>query len=183
MLKNLTIPEWLAFFRIITFPVVVVLVFMLDKTAFAWVYIILFSTDVWDGFTAWLLKNDSTRREFLDTWGDNLYMIAGTVAFYHFEPQFFNEYLTYIILVYTIYILELVMSLIKFGKPSNFHNYLAKAAAASQFFFVAYMLIFEPNTLLFFIAVAFSILDVIDEIIILLKVKELKTHISGFWKV
>jgi phosphatidylglycerophosphate synthase len=183
MLKRLTLPEWLAFFRIITFPIVVVLIFMLEKNVFAWIYIILFSTDVWDGFTAWVLKNDSTRREFLDTWGDNLYMIAGTIAFYHFEPDFFNEYSGYIILVYGIYVLELVMSLIKFGKPSNFHNYLAKAAAATQFFFIAYMLIFNPNFLLFFLAVIFSILDVMDEIIILLKVKKLKTHVQGFWKV
>jgi phosphatidylglycerophosphate synthase len=73
MLKNLTLAEWLAFFRIITFPIMVALVFILDKNIYAWVYLILFSTDVWDGFVAYVMKNDSDRREFLDTWGDNLF--------------------------------------------------------------------------------------------------------------
>lgn len=182
MLKQLTIPEWLAFFRIITFPIVLGLVFLLDKTTFFWVYLILFSTDVWDGLFAFIMNNDSDRREMLDTWGDNLYMVAGTVAFYHYEPQFFHDNLIMILIVYGIYIIELVMSLIKFGKPSNFHNYMAKAAAASQFLFIAHLLYFDPNYLLLLVAFSLSVLDVIDEIIILLKLKEWKTHVHGFWK-
>ncbi|MGK7391619.1 MAG: CDP-alcohol phosphatidyltransferase family protein [Candidatus Cyclobacteriaceae bacterium M2_1C_046] len=182
MLKNLTLAEWLAFFRIITFPVVIALVFILEKNVFAWTYLILFSTDVWDGLAGKLMKNDSTRREVLDTWGDNLYMVAGTVAFYHYETEFFNQYIEVILIVYGIYILELVMSLIKFGKPSNFHNYLAKAAAASQFLFMAHLLFFDPNFFLMVVAFFFSCLDVLDEIIILIKLKKWRTHIDGFWK-
>lgn len=182
MLKKLTLPEWLAFFRIITFPIVLGLVFWLDKNVFFWVYMILFSTDVWDGLVAKIMKNDSSRREMLDTWGDNLYMFAGTVAFYHYETEFFQDHIILILFVYGIYILELVMSIIKFGKPSNFHNYLAKAAAASQFLFIAHLLYFDPNFLLLLIGFFFSFLDVLDEIIILLKLDKWQTHVKGFWE-
>ena len=182
MFKDLTLAEWLAFFRIITFPLVTGLIFFLDKNAFAWTYIILFSTDVWDGLAAYIQKNDSDRREILDTWGDNLYMIAGTVAFYYYEQAFFNNNIEFVLAAYFLYAIELISSIIKFGKPSNFHNYIAKAAAASQFAFIAYLLIFEPNFYLLLLAFGLSCLDVLDEMIILIRLKKWETHLKGFWE-
>lgn len=183
MFKNLTIAEKLSFFRIITFPVMVALIFLVEKHVYGWIYIILFSTDAFDGFFAWLQKNDSDRREFFDSWGDNLYILAGLIGFYHFEPLFFKSYFVVTLVVLGLYMFELILSLIKFGKPSYFHNYLAKTAAFFQIVFLAYLFFFEANLLLFLLAAFLSVLDVIDEVIILYNIKKWRTHIQGFWQV
>jgi hypothetical protein len=113
--------------------------------------------------------------------GRQFVFLAGMVGFYHYEPVFFERYIEFILFVVGLYALELVLSLLKFHKPSNFHNFAAKAAAFSQFVLLAYLFFFEANLFLFCLAVFFSVLDVIDELIILYKVKEWRTHVKGFW--
>lgn len=183
MLKNFTLPEWLAFFRVITFPVMIALVFFVEKDVYGWIYLICFSTDVLDGVFAFVFKNDSARRAVLDTWGDNGYMIAGLIGVYYFETTFIESYLYVIVAVVGLYILELIMSLIKFGRSSHFHNYLAKVAAFCQFAFFIFAFFFKANAFLFSLAAFFSVLDVIDQIIILSKVKKWRTKVNGFWQV
>ncbi len=182
-MKKLTFPEWLAFFRIITFPVLVVLLFVIDRVVFGLIYVILFSTDALDGFTAWLLDNDSDRREILDTWGDNLYLTVGLAGFYYHEPAFFQSKLIIILTIIILYIIELIMSLIKFGRPSHFHNYLSKVAVFFMIIFLAWLFIFDINTALFYIVIVLIFLDIIDEFIILFSLKKWRTHIRGFWEV
>lgn len=183
MLKNLTLAEGLALFRIITFPLLVAFIFLLEKEVFAWIYLILFSTDVLDGFVAWLQKNDSDRREVLDTWGDNAYFAAALIGFYHYEKEFFMTYIFVIGAIIGLYVFELVLSILKFGKPSNFHNYLAKAGAFGMFVFFVDLFFYDANLSLFLLAVVFCLLDVTDQLLILWKIKSWKTHITGFWKV
>lgn len=182
-LRNLTLAEWLALTRIITFPPMMVLIFILERRVFGWVYIALFFTDVLDGLAANLMKNDSDRREVLDSWGDILYLLIGIVAFFYFEPRFFISRWPFILIIAGLYLLQLVISLIKFGKPTHFHNYLTKVAVFFMVLFLLYLFLFSLRPVLFYIAIAFCSLDVIDQFIILLRIRKWETHISGFWKV
>ena len=75
------------------------------------------------------------------------------------------------------------MAFRKYGKVSNFHTYLAKAAAVFQGIFL--ILIFflpEPPLALFYAAVIITIIDLIEEIILVLILPKWEVNVKGiFW--
>lgn len=179
--KALNIAEWFSFSRIITFPIVILLVLLDERQITAWFYIIMFSTDFLDGFFAYFFNMEGKRRAQLDTMGDILYIIAGIFAFFIFEPDFFMNHRYWILSVAFLYLVQLTISLIKYGKPSLFHTYLAKTATTCQVVFIAHMLFFKPSETIFYIAIVFSILEVIEEVFMLFYIKEWKENVKGIW--
>lgn len=180
-LKNLNTAEWFSMSRIITFPVVVILILLDQREITAWFYVIMFSTDFIDGFFAYFYNMEGKRRAFLDSVGDILFLLAGFFGFFMFENDFFIDHLQWIVFVALLYVAELAVSLFKYGKPSFFHTYLAKIATGAQVIFICYMFFFNANAFLFFIAVFFSILEVIEEVIMVFNIKKWRANVKGFW--
>lgn len=171
----------LALLRIITFPVVLYFIIAEDRQVSAILYIIFFSTDVLDGATAILFNLESNRRQKLDTIGDILFLLTGLTGLFIFESSFAMNHLEWIILVIGIYFTEFILSLLRFRKPSFFHTYSAKVAAFLQVAFLVYTLFFTPLDWLFYVALAASVLDALEDIIIVFKLKEYRTNIKGIY--
>jgi phosphatidylglycerophosphate synthase len=180
-LKDLNIAEWFSFSRVLTFPIVILLVLLEKREITAWFYIIMFSTDFIDGFFAYFFNMEGKRRAQLDTLGDILYILAGIFGFYIFETEFFLDHLIWVALITFLYLVQLLISLLRFGRPSLFHTYLAKIATVSQVIFICHMFFFTASAFIFYVAIVASLLEVIEEIIMALKIKETKENVKGFW--
>lgn len=180
-LKKLNTAEWFSLSRIITFPIVIILILMDLRHVTAWFYVIMFSTDFIDGFFAYFYNMEGKRRALLDSVGDILYLLAGLYGFYVFENEFFIEHLNWIVFVALLYVIELAVSLFKYGRPSFFHTYLAKIATGFQVIFISYMFFFHASALIFYMAIFFSILEVVEEVIMIFNIRKWRANVKGIW--
>jgi CDP-diacylglycerol--glycerol-3-phosphate 3-phosphatidyltransferase len=81
-----------------------------------------------------------------------------------------------------LYILQNALALIRYGKMTSFHTYLAKAAAIMQGVFL--LLIFfltEPPYIIFYAASILTILDLTEEFIIVLMQRRWQTDVKGLY--
>ena len=180
-LKKLNIAEFFSLVRVITFPLLLYFTFVDERYVVAWLFIILFSTDFIDGFFAKFFKMESDRRAKLDSLGDVLFFISGIIGFYQFENQYFIDNFIFIAISGGLYLSVFIISLIKFGKPVNFHTYTAKITAVFLVVFLAYVLFFGGNDFLFFLAFTFSVIETIEEIIIIQYIDDWNANIPGLW--
>lgn len=178
-LKKLNIAEMFAMWRVVSFPIILGLIFLDARNLTAWLYMIFFSTDILDGAFAKLFNMESERRARLDTLGDVLYLLTGAIGYYVFETVHFRENLLLIAMVFGAYLLQLVLSMHKWGTPSTYHTWLAKITAFVQVVFLLSTLFFGPYWLLFYLSIGFSLLDALEDIAITLLLRKRISHIRG----
>lgn len=178
-LKNLNLAEGFALSRLITFPVMIGLIFFASRPVIAWSFLLFFSTDILDGFFAHLFGMETERRSKLDSTGDVLFFLAGLVGFYIIETEYFHQQITWLAVLAFFYLLQFTVSLIKFKRPSSFHTYSAKLAAFFQFIFLAWMFFFSPSDFLFYAAFGLGVIESIDETLVALHVKNWNTNMKG----
>lgn len=178
-LKNLNTAESFALVRVVSFPLVLYFICSDDRFIAAWLYIILFSTDFIDGFFAFFFEQESTRRAQLDTLGDILFLLVGVYGFYVFETEFFIQHIWSIVLIFGLYLTQLLFALIRWKKPTSFHTYTAKLAAIAQVIFLGATLLFEASVGLFYFALLLSVLDALEEIVLTLLLPHWKANIKG----
>lgn len=180
-LKNLNLAESFALSRLITFPIMIAIIFFADRMIVAWMYLIFFSTDVLDGFFAHFFGMETKRRSKLDSTGDVLFLLAGLVGFYVLETSYFQQKIVWLGILAFFYLFQLSVSMIKFGRPSSFHTYSAKLAAFFQFLFLAWTFFFSPSDFLFYTAFILGVLESIDELLVALHIKKWETNMKGIF--
>ena len=83
-----------------------------------------------------------------------------------------------------MFIIQIIMAIIRYGKISSYHTYLAKAAAIFQgSFMILLFLLPEPVMPLFYVAALITFLDIAEEIILVFVLKEWKTDVKGLYYV
>jgi len=182
-LKYLNTAEWFSLVRIILFPLVLVLAILDLKIAFKWSFLIVFSTDFIDGFFAKFHSMESDRRARLDTAGDALLLMAGILGIYIFETQFILGHLSWILVVTSIYLVEVVISLVKFRQMVNLHTFMAKINAFLLVLFIIISLFFQPYEALLYLSLGFTCLTLAEEIFIIVSIKKVRSNVNGFWEV
>ncbi|HUZ57837.1 MAG TPA: CDP-alcohol phosphatidyltransferase family protein [Hanamia sp.] len=106
-----------------------------------------FFTDSIDGLLARKFKVTSIAGAKLDSIGDDLTVIAGTIGLIAFKSAFLKEEISLIILLLSLFVLQTVLAFVKFGKMTSFHTYAAKAAAILQGVFLILLFLFTQSSL------------------------------------
>lgn len=151
------------------------------KTLFAWLLLISLSSDIIDGIVARRMKMVTTRGARLDSIGDALTFSLAAIGVYVFEHTFLLNHLMAVLMAVVPYFLQIVLAVIRYGRPSSFHTYLAKAAALFQGCFILLLLFFEPWLWLFYATVTITVLEVAEEIILLYLVARDSTDVKGLY--
>lgn len=169
-------------YRTLTAPLLIVLIIYKQIDWFKWLLALSFFTDAIDGFLARKFKVASIAGAKLDSIGDDLTVIAGTVGMMVFKSAFLKEEIFLIIFLWSLFALQTVLALIKFGKMTSFHTYAAKAAAILQgVFFI--LLFFLPNPVfeLFYVTIFVTAFELIEELIIILWLPKWRTNVKGLY--
>ena len=173
--------EWIPFLRLLTVPFITTFI-LLDWRVFAGMtYLVSFSSDALDGFVARHYDLESDRRGRLDSIADEFLLAAGVLAFYRFENDFFMEHQTLITIVLAAYVFQLAFSLIRYGTFSSFHTISARAAAVIQVIFLTTMFFFGVFPWLFYVMMALSIIELIEENILIAMFPKWKAHVNGIY--
>ena len=172
----------ITFYRTLTAPLLVFLIIYKQMDWFKWLLTLSFLTDAIDGFLARKFKVTSIAGAKLDSIGDDLTVIAGTIGMIAFKSAFLKEEIFFIILLLSLFVLQTVLAFVKFGKMTSFHTYAAKAAAILQGVFLI-LLFFLPNPLyeLFYAATFVTAFELMEEITIIFWLPKWRTNVKGLY--
>jgi phosphatidylglycerophosphate synthase len=169
-------------YRIIAAPFLLVLLFTEQYNLFRWLLAVSFFTDLIDGFLARKYKVASVPGTKLDSIGDDLTVFVGMIGLFTLKWDFIKEQKVIFILLFLVYLLQVVYAFYRYRKMTNFHTYLAKTAAILQGVFL--LLAFftdEPNLILFYTAAGITIVELTEEIILVRLLPHWQTNVKGIY--
>ena len=134
-----------------------------------------------DGYLARKLKITSSRGSQLDSIGDQLTLVVGIIGLLVFEREFIVENYLLIILGLFLYSIQMIYALLKYGKTTAFHTYLAKLSAFTQGIFILWLLFFGPVYWLFYLMIILGIIETLEEITLIFLYKKWVAGVKGLY--
>jgi CDP-diacylglycerol--glycerol-3-phosphate 3-phosphatidyltransferase len=169
-------------YRILAAPVLVYLLFNNYPVPFKWLLLFSFSTDAIDGFLARTLNAGTHTGAMLDSIGDVLTLVAAFTGIVYYRPEFIAEQYPVIYSICFLFVFQVFFALIRYKKLSSFHTYLAKISAVLQGVFMLTLFFFSGIIyFLFYLAAFFTIIALIEEIILTYLIPEWKTDVRGLY--
>jgi cardiolipin synthase len=160
-------------YRIAAAPVMMALLFYGPPTWFKWLVGLSFFTDLIDGVLARKFRVNSALGARLDSIGDDLTVLITTAGLFMKRPEL-------------LFLIQTGLALYRYGRISSFHTRLAKLAALAQGLFILSFYFFDTvNYPLFYAAVSITLLELIEEIVLVYWFKEWTTDVKGLiwvWK-
>lgn len=171
----------LTVYRIIITPFLIVLLFQ-ESEAFKWFLISAFITDALDGFLARRFKVTTQLGAKLDSVADDCLFVLSVAAVIYLYPQILFENLYIILGLICIFLVKMLLLYVKHDKfISGLHTYLTKTAAFMQAVFFLHCIFFQPGNVLFYVMVGFTMVAMVEEIIIICSSKELRPNTKGLF--
>lgn len=169
-------------YRLIAAPFLIFFVFAGETGLFRWLLAFSFFTDAIDGYLARRYNTVSIMGAKLDSWGDDLTVLAGTIGLIVLKNSFFPEEYIWLLLLFALFLVQFGLALYRYGKATSFHTKLAKLAAVLQGSFLILCFFFpEPPRLLFYITVAVTALELLEEIILIFLLPKWKADVKGIY--
>ena len=169
-------------YRIVTAPLLVVLLFKGEQELFKWLLGVSFFTDLIDGVLARTFKVTSILGTRLDSIGDDLTVLVAILGLGVLQPRFFIEQWTLLLPLGMLFLLQTGFALYRYGKITSFHTYLAKLAALAQGVFLLSFFFFETiHYSLFYAAVFITMAELAEEIVIVWMLPRWKSNVRGLW--
>lgn len=172
----------ITFYRLVAAPLLIVMILFHHIEIFRWLLAVSFFTDAIDGYLARRYKVVSKTGSKLDSIADDLTILAAIAGIVVFEPAFVRHELPLIILLGSLYLAQLLAAIIRYGKITAFHTLAAKTAAILQGIFLLLLFFLErPVYPLFYAAAVITIIDLIEEFILVLVLPKYTEDVKGLW--
>lgn len=169
-------------YRIIMSPILFILLLGGNEMIFKWLLLASFTTDAIDGYLARKYKVNSILGAKLDSLGDDLTVLIAIIGLFILRFDFIKEHFLTLIVLVSLYLLQLIASIIRYRKMSSFHTYSAKIAAIMQGIFLLSVFFFkEPNLYLFYFATIATAIDLVEETIIVFMLPKWKNDVKGIY--
>ncbi|HMK03751.1 MAG TPA: CDP-alcohol phosphatidyltransferase family protein [Ferruginibacter sp.] len=169
-------------YRIVAAPFLLILLFTGYLDIFKWLLGVSFFTDLIDGFLARKYKVASVIGTRLDSIGDDLTVLVGMTGLFVLKWDFIKEQKNWFIILFLLFLVQITYAFSRYKKMTSFHTWLAKTAALFQGVFL--ILVFftdEPNKILFYAAVIITMLELVEEIILVGMLPQWETNVKGIW--
>lgn len=169
-------------YRLLAAPFLLFLVIDHQLVWFKWMLALSFLTDAIDGFLArrWGVVTELGSQ--LDSIADDLTVLMAIIGMVVFRLNFVMSQLSWIILLTGLYLLQLVLALIRYRKTTSFHTYLAKGAAVMQGVFLTLLFFLsQPSVTLFYAAALVTLLDLLEEILLVLMLPVWQSDVKGLY--
>jgi len=174
--------NFITLYRIITFPLLVFFLLQEKIEIFRWLLLASFFTDAIDGFLARRYRATSVLGAKLDSIGDDLTVLAATFGLFVTRFGFIREQATIFVLLFILFLIQVGLSFYRHKKMSTFHTYLAKLATAVTAIFLLSVFFFDRIYYGLFYAAAFLTgIEIIEEIILAVVLKEYRSNVKGLY--
>ena len=144
--------------------------------------VISFFTDAIDGYLARRFGVTSIMGSRIDSVADDLTVLMAVIGLVVWEQGFIVQEFTFIILLFAVYLVQLISALVKYGRITSFHTYLAKLAAVLQavFLILVFFLPEWPLTL-FYVTVVVTVVELVEEIILVWLLPKWEADVKGLY--
>jgi len=169
-------------YRLAASALLLLLIFGDRQYLFSWLLAISFFTNLVDGLLARKYKVVSIFGSRLDSVADDLTFLMAAIGVFVWKRAFLHAHYPAIEFLLGLYLLQTLLALLRYRKISSFHTYLAKCAALTQGFFLILLFFLEqPLPVCFYLAAAFTGLDLIEEIVIVLLLPQWRHDVKGLY--
>ena len=177
----LNVPNAISFYRLITFPLILVLALTGQEQWFVILICINLVSDILDGFIARTFKMTTRFGAALDNLADVGTYILALKGLFIFKWEDVQPHAWFLYIFLAIFILSYIVAFIRFGKIPGLHLYGAVAAGYIQgtFFFVLFVWGF--NLWFYYFAIGWGILAYIEKIFVLLMTDDIKSGLKGLY--
>lgn len=153
-----------------------------DFQAFRWMLVISFFTDAIDGYLARRFGVTSIMGSRIDSVADDLTVLMAVIGLLVWELGFIVQEFTFILVLFAVYLVQLISALVKYGRITSFHTYLAKLAAVLQgiFLILVFFLPEWPLTL-FYVTAVVTIVELVEEIILVWLLPRWQSDVKGLY--
>ena len=164
-MKILSIPNILSISRLVLLPYLFFLVFAELKIAMLISYIIIGSTDYFDGKIARKLNQVTDLGKTLDSVADLFFYLATAFFLHYLFPEVIMANFSLLMIFFGVLFLSFVISFIKCGKPLLMHTTLLRYGAVLVYFLFIFSFFF--NTAIFTaVILVFYLIAFLEEILI-----------------
>lgn len=169
-------------YRIVAAPCLLILLFTGQLNMFKWLLALSFFTDLIDGFLARKFKVASVLGTRLDSIGDDLTVLVAVIGLFVLKADFIKEQKFMFIGLLVLFLIQVIYAFIRYRKMTGFHTWLAKTAALLQGIFL--LLVFftdQPFMPLFYAAAIITMLQLIEEIILVHLLPQWQANVKGLY--
>ncbi|MBK8786090.1 MAG: CDP-alcohol phosphatidyltransferase family protein [Chitinophagaceae bacterium] len=169
-------------YRIVAAPCLLILLFTGQLNMFKWLLALSFFTDLIDGFLARKFKVASVLGTRLDSIGDDLTVLVAVIGLFVLKADFIKEQKFMFIGLLVLFLIQVIYAFIRYRKMTGFHTWLAKTAALLQGIFL--LLVFftdQPFMPLFYAAAIITMLQLIEEIILVHLLPQWQANVKGIY--
>ena len=172
----------ITFWRILMAPLLLFLALNRHINMFKWLLALCFLTDAADGYLARRYNVSSERGAILDSIGDDLTVGVAIIGMFVFKMNFIRQELLLLLIMISLYAMQLFLALVRYHKLTSFHTRIAKAAAILQGVFLL-LLFFLPSPvyIVFYAMACMTILDLVEEIVIVLILHQWEANVKGLY--
>lgn len=180
--RSYYIVNGITLYRLIAAPLLLVLIISHRPDIFKWLLTVSFSTDAIDGYFARKYKVISKWGAKLDSIADDLTIAVATIGISMFKPEFLRREIAPILTVLVLFIIQTVFAVFRYKKMSSFHTYGAKIAAILQGIFLLLLFFLdEPVYILFYVTVAVTAIELVEEIIMVQLLPQWEANVKGLY--
>lgn len=180
--RNYYMVNGITLYRMMAAPFLIFLIVNQRPDLFKWLLALSFFTDAIDGYLARRYKVMSVLGSKIDSIADDLTIVVAIAGVIVFKPEFLRHEITLIILLLALFILQTILAFIRYGTISSFHTYAAKMAAILQgVFLLLFFFLPRPVYMLFYITAIVTIIDLLEEIILVLMLPQWEANVKGLY--
>jgi cardiolipin synthase (CMP-forming) len=177
----LNVPNYISFYRLITFPVILAMALTGHEQLFVIFLCINLVSDIADGFIARKFKLVTRFGAALDNLADIGTYVLALYGVFAFRWTDIEPHAWFLYLFLAVFVISYIVAFLRFGKIPGLHLYSAVSAGYIQgtFFFVLFA--WDFNQWLFYIAIGWGIVAYFEKILVLLKLKDIEPGVKGLY--
>lgn len=134
----LTTANGLSISRLLLLPFLFIALFYWSQWVFLLLYIIIGSTDFFDGLIARRFNQTSELGKSLDSLSDLFFYFASAYFLYTLFPEVIRSNIVYLWFVFGLVFLSFIVSAIKLGRPIMMHTRLLRLGGALVYFLIIF---------------------------------------------
>jgi phosphatidylglycerophosphate synthase len=175
------LPNVLTGLRLLAVPVLTWLATRHLETGYTWLLIAALLTDVADGWIARAWSLESRIGAELDSLADSALMFVAIYGVWVFHRDVITGHAVACALAIVLWAVENLLALARYRRLSSFHTYLSKLAVNVLGIFVGILFVFRFETWLFYVAIVATVLASIEELALLVLLREWRADVQGLW--
>jgi cardiolipin synthase (CMP-forming) len=150
---------------------------------FKWLLLGCLLSDIADGLIARAFKLTTKLGAFIDSLADVGTMFAALAGVLVFQQQFVAEHYAGLLWLMGFYVVEVMVSLWRYGRVSSFHTVLSRVAAFTAGVFVMSLFIWGYYDWLFQQTVFVYVLALSEEMLLIYLLPEWRSDVGGIYQV